>query len=161
MRKLARFLLIASRFLAIIAILVGVGAGLLEATLGSAFVCVDSCPVPYIYFSSQGPTAVRVMMPCVVIELLALILFLAYCAITRQPRRAAISLLFFLVGGLAGFAALNAFLQHGQANVPFTFDDYFADSPSLEAWVGLWGLALMAVVGVWSGVLARLQWATT
>ncbi len=158
MRMLARFLLIASRFFAITAMVAGVGAGLIEATVASAFVCVDSCPVPFTYFANQGPSAVKEMTPCVVIEALALITFLTYCAATRQPRRAAIALLFFLVGGLVGFVALNAFLQHGQASVPLTFDDYFPDGRSLEAWVSQWGLALMVVAGIWTGILAYLQW---
>jgi hypothetical protein len=159
MRKVARFLLIASRFLAIVAILAGVGAGLLYAMFGG-LICLDTCPEPWVYFANQGPTAVRVMTPCVVIEALAVVIFLAYCAATRQPRRAVISLLVLLIGGLVGGVALYAFLEHGQASVSLTHDQYYAYfvERSLETWVTLWGLGLMVVAGVWSGVLARLQW---
>jgi hypothetical protein len=160
MRKLARFLLIASRFLAIVAILAGVGAGLYEATIGRFIACFDNCPVPGDYFANQGPAAVQQMTPCVVIEALAVVIFLAYCAATRQPRRAVISLLALLIGGLVGGVALYAFLEHGQASVSLTHDQYYAYfvERSLETWVTLWGLGLMVVAGVWSGVLARLQW---
>ena len=158
MRIVARVLLLASRFLAIIAHLAGLGAGLLVATLGSAFVCVDSCPVPFIYFANQGSTAVRIMTPCVVAEALALLLFLAYCAATRQLRRAILPTSVFVVLGVICVVALNALMLHGQTSVPLTFDGYFTDSKSLEAWVSQWGLALMVASGAWTGLLAYLQW---
>lgn len=158
MRMLARVLLLASRFLAIVALLAGLGAGLLEATLGSAFVCFDSCPVPFIYFANQGPTTVGIMAPCIIVEAIALLLFLAYCAATRQPRRAILQMVVFVVVGVVGVVALYALMLHGQASVPLTFDGYFADSGSLEAWVNQWGLALTGAAGIWTGILAYLQW---
>ena len=158
MRKVLLVLLYTSRFLAICAVLAGLGAGLLTGAFG-AFVCVDSCPTPVDYFPSQGPTAVWVMIPCVALAVLALLTFTGYCIATRQARRAIVQTLVLVVGGVVGSFALNAFMLHGQASVPLTFDDYFADSGSLEAWVKEWGLALTVVAGVWSGSLAYLQWA--
>jgi hypothetical protein len=157
MRKLAGFLLIASRFLAIIALLVGVGAGLLGAVTGG-FVCFDNCPEPGVYFANQGPITVRVMTPCIVLEMIALLLFLAYCVSTRQGSRAIRQVIVLLVVGLVGVVALYFFMLHGQASLPLTQYDSFQEGP-LVAWEGQWGLALAVAAGAWSGILAYLQWA--
>ena len=159
MRRTAKALLYTSRVFASGAVVVGISAGLLTATLGAAIVCFDSCPTPVAFFPGQGPAAVGVMIPCIALAVLALLTFAGYCVATRQLRRAARQALVLVVGGLVGGVALNAFLLHGQASVPLTFDDYFADSGSIEAWVKEWGLALTLVAGVWSGSLAYLQWA--
>lgn len=156
MRKVAQFLHVASRVLAICAVLAGLAPGLLTAMF-RGFVCFDTCTTREFYFSYAGPTAVRVMTPCVVLELLALAVFLAYCLATRQARRAVIALLFLLVGGLVGGGVLNALLQHAQATLPVEEDGVLVRGP-VEAWVGLWGLSLGLVASTWSGVFARMQW---
>jgi hypothetical protein len=117
--------------------------------------CVDSCSPPAFWFSFLGPSAVRELMPCVALETLALVTFLAYCAITRQAGRAVISLLVFVVVGVIAVAVLSAFLQQGQDYFGQFF--YFEQSPG-GAWLRRWGLSLMLGVGVWSGALAVLQW---
>ena len=157
MRKVAQFLHVASRVLAICAVLAGLAMGLLEAAIGATVICVDSCGRRDAYFAGLGPTAVRVMKPCVVLEVLAVAVFLAYCLATRQARRTIAPILFFLVGGLVGVAALNALLEHGQATVPADAGGFLI-AASAEAWAGLWWLALTLVAGAWSGVLAYLQW---
>jgi hypothetical protein len=81
MRKVAQFLLVASRGLAICAVLAGLGVGLLEVYL-SPLVCFDSCPDRDFYFSYLGPTAVRLMTPCVVLGVLAMAVFVTYCLAT-------------------------------------------------------------------------------
>lgn len=156
MRKSAQLLLVASQGLAVCAVVAGMGAGLL--TLFAAdFTCFDTCPTREDYFSRLGPTALRVMTPCVVLELLALAAFLAYCAATRQARRAVMPLLFVLVGGLVGAAVLGALMQHGWATLPVIEDDILAES-QVRAWAQLWGLALALIAGVWSSVLAYQTW---
>src|SRR5437660_12595921 len=87
MRQVVQFLLFASRVLALCAVLAGLAAGLLQATIGATIICVDSCPPRDAYFSDLGPIAVRIMTPCVVLEVLALVAFVAYCLATRQARR--------------------------------------------------------------------------
>ena len=156
MRKVAQFLLVASRGLAICAVLAGLGVGLLDVYL-SPLVCFDSCPDRDFYFSYLGPTAVRLMTPCIVLEVLAMAVFLAYSLATGQARRAVIALLVLLIGGLIGVAALSALAQHAQATLPSREGGILLEGP-LGAWVGLWGLALALVAGTWSGVLAYLQW---
>ncbi|MGZ3640001.1 MAG: hypothetical protein ACXVCX_19390, partial [Ktedonobacterales bacterium] len=79
MRKVAQFLHVASRVLAICAVLAGLAAGFLQTTIGATIICVDSCPPRDAYFSDLGPTAVRIMTLCVVLEVLALVAFVAYC----------------------------------------------------------------------------------
>lgn len=149
-----------SRFLAIGAALAGLGAGLIQALLGPAFACFDTCPDPAVFFPNEGPRAINMMIPCVVIELAALALFVIYCLVTRQPRRA-IKQAVALVGiGVVGFVALNLILAFGQAHVALKSDggDTYFDESSLVKWENLWGLALMSIVGAWSIILARLQW---
>ncbi|MGZ3665047.1 MAG: hypothetical protein ACXWQR_06605 [Ktedonobacterales bacterium] len=156
MRKSVPLLLLASQGLALCAVVAGLGAGLL-ATFAAAFTCFDTCPTRKDYFSLLGPASLRVMTPCVVIELLALAAFLAHCVATRQARRAVTSILLLLVGGMAGVAALSALMQHGQATLPVIEDDVLAES-QVESWAQLWGLALMLVAGAWSGILAYQTW---
>ena len=159
MRKVAQFLLVASRGLAICAVLAGLGVGLLEVYL-SPLVCFDSCPTHAEYFARLGPGTVQFMMPCVVLEVLAFAAFVAYCLATRQVRRAVLAFLVLLVGGLAGIAALAGLLQRAQATLPSASgSDCCALLPDqLRAWDSLWGWAHTLVAGAWSGVLAYLQW---
>jgi hypothetical protein len=159
MQKVVRFLPIVTRGLAICAVLAGLGAGLLDV-IGALFVCVDSCPTRDFYFSYLGPSRVRLMTPCVVLEVLAVAVFLLYCLATRQLRRAGIAVLVLLVGGLVGIAALDALLQHAQATLPSATSaggEVLIEGP-VEAWGGQWAGALMLVVCAWSGTLAYLQW---
>jgi len=98
------------------------------------------------------------MLPFVGIEAIALLRFLAYCAATRQTRRAIVQTAVFVVVGVVGLVALYALMQYGQASLPLTPYDSFQEGP-LEAWQGQWGLALAVAAGAWSGLLAYLQWA--
>ena len=66
MRKVVQVLPYASRSLAVCAVLAGLGVGLLDVYL-SPLVCFDSCPNRDFYFSYLGPTAVRLMTPCIVL----------------------------------------------------------------------------------------------
>jgi hypothetical protein len=157
MRKAGQLLLYASRVLAICAVLAGLVTGLFEATLGADFTCFDSCPTPEFFFSNLGTSAVWLMTPCVALESLALVTFLAYCAATGQARRAVTVILVLVVGGLAGAAALSALMRQGQANLPVTQDDILAEG-SVVAWASQWGQALATVAVAWSSVLAFLQW---
>jgi hypothetical protein len=159
MRHVVWFLPFVTRGLTICAVLAGLGAGLLEV-FAAQFVCVDSCPTRDFYFSYLGPTAVRLMTPCVVLEVLAAAVFLPYCLATRQVRRALLVLLVLLVGGLVGVAALHALLQHAQAILPSGSQSeggILLEGP-VEAWAEQWGWALSLVAGAWSGALAYLQW---
>jgi hypothetical protein len=157
MRKVARFLLLASRFLAICAVLAGLAAGLLEATLVADLTCFDTCPFPGDYFSRLIPGTVRVITPCVALAALALATFVGYCVATRQARRAVTAILFLLIGGLVGVGALGALMLHGQATLTVTEYGLVAETPAFE-WMRQWGLALMLISGAWSGFLAYLQW---
>ena len=159
MSKVVQLLLFASRGLAVCAVLAGLGAGLL-AYWASGLVCFDSCPTRASYFASLEPGTVRVLAPCVVLEALALAVFLAYCLATRQTRRAVISLLFLLVAGAVGVVALSALVQHAQATLPVwggDAGDLLREAP-LVAWTTQWGLALTLAAGVWSGIPALTQW---
>jgi hypothetical protein len=159
MGKVIQVLPYISRSLAICAVLAGLVVGLLEVYI-SPLVCFDSCPDRAFYFSYLGPTAVRLMTPCIVLAVLAMAVFVTYCLATRQGGRAVLAFLVLLVGGLAGVAALAGLLQHAQATLPsYSGSDCCALLPDqLRAWDSLWGWALAVVAGAWSGVLAYLQW---
>lgn len=160
MPKPAMPLLVLGRFFAICAVVLALAAGALQATLLSAFVCFDTCPDPLFFFPTEGPKAINLMLPCVAAALVALAFFVLYCLVIRQPRRAVKQAVVFVVGGAIAFVALNLILAFGQAHVALKSDgvDTYFDERSLESWESLWGLALMAVVGAWSIILARLQW---
>ena len=157
MRQVVRSLPFVSRSLAVCAVLAGLGAAYLEASLGAGFVCFDTCPTRAPYFAHLDSLAVKELMPCVVLEALAFTAFLTYCLATRQTRRALITLLVLLVGGLLGFATLTALAQHAQATLPVGEGGLLVETP-LVAWQSQWGLSLALVAGAWSGVLAYLQW---
>jgi hypothetical protein len=157
MQKVLQFLLFASRGLAVCALLAGIGVGFLQMTGGASFVCFDSCPTREFMFSYLGPTTVNALLPCVVLALLALVAFVAYCLATGQAQRVVIPILFLLGGGLLGVAGLYAFLQHAQATLPVGEGDILIAGPA-ETFRGLWGLTILLVAGTWSGMLAYLQW---
>lgn len=149
-------LLLASRGLSICAVLAGLSAGLL-AWLGGALACMDTCPTREDFFAGLGPLAVRWLTPCVALEALTLLAFLAYCLATRQPWRAAISILFVLVGGLASVVALSALLRHARDTLPVGEGGVLVGT-GIGDWMGHWGLAIALVAGAWSGVPALIQW---
>jgi len=158
MQKVAQVLLFASRCLAICAVLAGIGVGFLEATIGAAFVCFDSCPSREFLFLNLGPgTVLQPLLPCIVLELLALVAFVAYCLATGQARRVAMPILFLLLGGLVGVAGLYTLLQHAQATLPVDQDGIVIPEAA-KAWATWGGLSVLFVAGAWSGVLAYLQW---
>ncbi len=157
MRQVIKLLFVASRGLAICAMLAGLAAGLLAATVGAGFMCFDTCPSRDDYFANLGFVAMQVMMPCILLEMLALAVFLAYCIATGQAQRAVKPIRFLLIGGLAGIALLYILLRYGQATVPVDPNGYLLETPAQE-WAQLWGLALMLVALGWSGVLAYMQW---
>lgn len=156
MGKSAPLLLLVSQCLAFCALLAGLGAGFL-ATFAADYTCFDTCPTREGYFSLLGPTALRVMTPCVVLEVLALAVFLSYCVAAGQARRAVKLILFLLVSGMVGIAALVVFMQHGRATLPNIEDDILAES-QVVSWARMWGLALMFVAGAWSSILAYQTW---
>lgn len=161
MRKaISLTLLILSRLLVVCACIAGVGAGIIQAWLGAGFVCFDTCPEPISFFPTEGPRAIQMMTPCVAIELAALVIFVVYCLVTRQPRRAVKQAVALVGIGVVGVVALNLILAFGQAHVALKSDgvDTYFDESSLVSWESLWGLALMVIVGAWSIILARLQW---
>ncbi|MGZ3582574.1 MAG: hypothetical protein ACXWQR_02570 [Ktedonobacterales bacterium] len=139
MRQVVQSLLFASqRGLAICATLAGLAAGLFALSFGTAFICFDSCPNRALYFSNLGPGTVPFIMPCVVLELLALTAFVAYCVATQQARRTIVPILFFVVGGLVGVVSLDALLQHGQTTLPVNSDGLLVEAHAVE-WAQLWG----------------------
>jgi hypothetical protein len=159
MRQVVGFLPVVTRGLAICAVLAGLGAGLLDV-IAAGFVCVDSCPTRDFYVSYLGPSRARFMTPCVVLEVLAVAVFVLYCLATRQSRRAGIAVLVLLVGGLVSFATLDALLQYAQATLPSATSaggEVLLAGP-VEAWEEQWAWAITLVAGAWSGVLAFVQW---
>lgn len=159
MQRVTLVLLYISRTLAICAILAGLGPGCLEASF-AGLVCADQCPAPEFYVANFGSGDVELMKPFIVIEALAMTLFLVYCLATRQVRRTVIVLVVLLVGGLVGVAALVALAQHARAMLPdvVTEANYYTYMDQLEALGTEWGFALMLVAGVWSSLQIFLQW---
>ncbi len=156
MPKVVRFLIITSRGFSICAVLAGLAAGFF-AWLGGALACMDTCPTRGVYFAGLGPLAVQWLTPCVALEALTLLAFLAHCIATRQPWRAAISILFLLFGGVVGIATLSALMRHAQDTLPVGEGGVLVGT-GLGAWMGHWGLAVAFVAGVWTGVPAIIQW---
>lgn len=160
MPKAAMPLLVLGRFFAVCAVLLAFGAGSLMAIF-AGFTCFDNCPEPTSFFPTEGPRAVNLMIPCVAAALVALVFFVLYCLVIRQPRRAVKQAIVFVAGGAVAVIALYLILTIGQAHVALKSDgagDTLFDERSLEGWESLWGLALLTVVGAWSIILARLQW---
>jgi hypothetical protein len=144
--------------LGLFALVAGLAAGLLTATVQPLVVCFDQCPTRANYFADLGPDTVWIVAPTVVLEGLAVVTFLTYCLVTRQPWRAVRALLVLLAGGALGVAALLALAAHAQATLPLWGDgSAILFAPPLEAWAQEWGWALLLVAGAWAGVLSRLQ----
>lgn len=157
MRKAAPVLHFISRLFAICACIAGLVGGLFMAWLASA-ICFDfgHCPTTET-FPIWAYTSMRVMMPCVALELLALAAFAPYTIVTGQARRAVRQAAVFLLGGLSGGAVLGALFLLGRANLPLTPYGIFVEGP-VETWASLWGVVLLVVAATWSGILASLEW---
>jgi hypothetical protein len=149
-------LLIATRVLAILAVLAGLAAGLLLNVVAT-LVCIDSCPLARNFPSHLDLNSVGLLIPCLALATLALAFFLAYCLAVRQGWRALIVLLVSLVGGLIGAAALDALLQYGNATSEVTESGFLVGGPA-RAWTRQWALATLFAAVVWSGCLACLEW---
>lgn len=150
-------LLYLSRFFGICAVLAGIGAGLLVASLIAALTCMDSCPEPDQYIARLIPGTVWVLQPYIALEALAFLTFVGYCFATRQARRALTQTLTILIGGLVCVGAFYALFQLCQTTLLTTTDGSLVES-SAEAWEQGWGLAIAALSGAWSGLLTYLQW---
>jgi hypothetical protein len=157
MRRVVPALLIAARVLGILAVLA------LLFTLWGEFIlwgltCADNCSTPEQYFNGKVPSALFFLGPCIVLAALALALFLVYCLATRQARRAIVVLLFFLVGGFLGVAALTALVEYGRATVPVDVETSLLIERQVVDWARQWALAILLIAVVWSGGLACLEW---
>jgi hypothetical protein len=153
MQRVILSLLIASRIVAILAVLAAFFIGYIAAGPVAGFTCFDTCPTRDDFFSTFVPAAVRLMLWCVPVPALALVLFLVYCLATRQLWRALIVLLVFIAGGLLGFAVLNGLVEQARTTLPV--NEYgLVDS----SWASMWGGTLLLVAMLWSGVLACLEW---
>jgi hypothetical protein len=149
----------ASRVLAVFACLATVAGGLPVATLGASLTCFDSCPSREQYFSHIVAVSERILIPCVVLQALALAAFVSYCLATRQVRRALKQFSFTLGGGAIGIAALGTVFWLCTVSLNVSPDDTVAEASAVE-WMVLWGFALSIVAGSWSGLLARMQWSS-
>lgn len=153
MQRVVPSLLIVARVLGILALLAGLFIGYLAAGPVAGFTCFDSCPTRDVFFSTFIPAAMRLMLFCVPLPALALLFFLVYCLATRQPWRALIVLLVFIVGGLLGFVALNGLVEQARTTLPV--NEYgLVDS----SWASMWGRTLLLLAVLWSGGLACLEW---
>ncbi len=157
MQRVIPSLLIAARFLAILAVLAGLFVGYAAATIGASFTCFDTCPTRDDFFSRFIPGATRLMLWCVALAALALLLFLVYCLATRQLWRAFIVFLVFFAVGLLGVAVLNALVQQARTTLPINEDGVLVED-SAVAWASMWGGTLLLVAMLWSGSLACLEW---
>lgn len=155
MHRAALFLLPVSRVLAVCACIAGLVGGFFIVLLGR-FICFDYCPGPE-GFSILAYSSMWVMLPCVALEVLAVVTFVPYCIATGQADRAVRQAAVLLLGGLVGVAVLGALMLLARATLPLTSYGTFEETP-LEQWAGVWGVALMVVAGTWSVVLAYLQW---
>ena len=156
MRIVIAILRVVSWFFAICAVLAGLAAGALTATVMVAFTCFDSCPTPDQYFSHFAPGIETFLLPCVALEALALLTFAGYCLASGQARRLLIHTLALLVGGLVGVLALVALFLICRATLPVT--QYgVVDERAAERWMQVWGLAIMVITGIWAGGAAYLQ----
>ncbi len=154
MQRVIPMLLIASRILAVLALLAGLFIGLIAAGPGASFTCFDTCPTRDVFFPTFVPAAMRLMLWCVALAVLALVLFLVYCLATRQAWRALIVLLVFVAGGLLGVAVLNGLVEQARTTLSINEDGLLVDS----SWASMWGGTLLLVATVWAGSLACLEW---
>jgi hypothetical protein len=157
MQRVVAALHIATRVLSILAAL-----ALLFTLWGvsaiMAFTCFDSCDTPGRYFPRMFPNALVLLTPCAVFATLALLVFLVYCRTTRQPWRALITLLYFLVTGLVGVATLNAHVQYGRATVAVDPEGGLLVEDSIMEWANQWAGTVLLLGAMWAGGLAGLEW---
>ncbi len=157
MQRIVPFLLIATRVLAILAAL-GLFFTLWAEGLDTGFTCFDTCPTPAQYFPRKIPNALFSLAPCIAFATLALAVFLVYCLATRQPRRALIVLLFFLVFGLLGVTLLNALVQNGRTTVAVDPEVGLLVEHSVMDWADQWAGTVLLLGAAWVGGLACLEW---
>ena len=166
MSSAQRLLLYATRFFAVCAVLAGIGPVLL-GLLAAGLVCVDQCPhrdATYIggfeqpgYFSGESVGMMSPALPCLVLALVALLLFLAYCVMTHQDGRALIALLVYLVPPIVAYVAFNYTYTQAATSLPIDSDGFLLEGP-LKSFVSQWYVGIGLFLCVWSLALAVLQW---
>ena len=152
MHKVVLVLHSISRVLAICACIAGLGGGFVLAWLGG-WNCFDSCPSPETYPWELALISGWLTIPCIALEVLALVTFVPYGVTTGQAGRVVRQTAVLLLGGLGSVAVLGALMLLGRATSWGNFGD-----GAMAAWVTFWGVALMVVAGAWSGALAYLEW---
>jgi hypothetical protein len=157
MQRIVPSLLIAARVLAILAVLALLFTLWMEG-IGVGFTCFDTCYTPAQYFTNKAPSAFFSPTPTIVLAALALVVFLVFCLATRQPWRALIVLLHFLVGGLLGIVVLNILVQYGRATVPVDPEGGLLIEHPVMDWARQWAQTIVLLGVVWSGGLACLEW---
>jgi hypothetical protein len=157
MRRVIPALHIAARVLATLAALALLFTLWAEG-LGVGFTCLDTCYTPEQYFPNKVPSAIFALIPTIVLATLALVAFLVYCLATRQFWRALTVLLFFVIVGLVGVAALNALVQYGRATVAVDPESGLLVDDSVMEWANKWALTVLLFGVVWAGGLACLEW---
>jgi len=161
-----RLLLYAARFFAVCAVIIGLGSLLLGGLVGS-LVCMDACPqrdARYIggfeqpgYFSRGSVEMMTLAMPCLVLALIAFLLFLTYCVLTDQGGRALIALLVYLVPPIVAYVAFNYLYTQAAASLPVDSDGALLEGP-LESFASQWYVGMGLFLCAWSFTLALLQW---
>jgi hypothetical protein len=160
-----RILLYAARFFAICAILAGFDATLAGVDLAN-FACFDACPyrdgsgATMFAYVTGGPSSALMMddaKPCLALALVALLLFLAYCGLTRQGRRALIALLVALIPLIVGYVAFYHDYTQAATSLHVDSNGILLTGP-IVSFVGLWYLGPELLLCLWSSALAYVQW---
>lgn len=146
-RNVISFLPTLARILAICAGLAGVVGGFLMIML-AGFTCFDVCPSSQMYFSNLANSTMRIMTPFLGIALLALLVYLRFCATLHQTRAVLTPALALLAGG----ALFAICIPIGRALLPVT--PYgLLDENAVVLWAQLWGIALIVFAVTWATLL--------
>jgi hypothetical protein len=163
-----RILLYATRFFAVCAILAGFGA-ILVGSVAVSFICFDTFPqrdatyvhgVEYPGYFSGSPVTLVMMgpaLPCLILALVALLLFLTYCGLTHQGRRALIALLVALIPPILGFFAFYYDYKQAATSLPVDSHGVLLEGP-IVSFASLWYVGMGFLLFLWSCALAWVQW---
>jgi hypothetical protein len=121
--------------------------------------CFDGCDPASWIGAEQAQEVVRLFIPYWIIEAVAIWLFWMYCVGANQVKRAVKASLIIATCGVVGVALLYGFILTEQFELPAINTAINPDYESLFAkMAGAWAFGVLAVIFVWSAIIARLIW---
>jgi hypothetical protein len=116
------------------------------------------CPEFPLFFYGGMSAEIQYIAPCLVIATVAMLLFILYCVLASQWRRALIVTIYFLAVPALAYMIFAQIYAHAQATLPIDSQDHVLAGPAI-AFRQQWNWSIAYFLSGWIFVLGCMQWA--